>query len=276
MTEAGDMDNRDMERKERRILRLLSRTSARIEPTSAPDAVLLDGGEQGVVFAPRAVVEGLAQRGIIVVGNGVASTAGMQGRPARSPGSAACGGREIELAELTGPDGAIVVPMNIAESPLAMLARRRGRNGKPFLDPAEWRAGERFRADYTRGQIMPRLGANWVAAVSSGRRGTAGGAAELTEAALAARFRVEKALAAVGPELSGVLVDVCCFLKGLELVETERGWPARSAKVVLKTALAVLARHYDPGSGRAAGRPAHVLHWGAEGYRPTIGAANSE
>lgn len=116
---------------------------------------------------------------------------------------------------------------------------------------------------------MPRLGANWEASVASGRRsGSGGGIADLTDAALAARQRVENAVADVGPELSGVLIDVCCFLKGLEQVETERRWPVRSAKVVLKTALGALARHYAPPA--PSGRRKPVLHWGAEDYRPTI------
>ncbi len=114
---------------------------------------------------------------------------------------------------------------------------------------------------------MPRLGANWVASVSSGRRD--GGIADLTDAALAARIRVEKAIGAVGPELSGVLIDVCCFLKGMETVEIERGWPVRSAKIVLKTALGVLSRHYNPEAGRER-RPRQMLHWGAADYRPSI------
>ena len=114
---------------------------------------------------------------------------------------------------------------------------------------------------------MPRMGANWQATVSSGRR--ANGIADLTDSALAARQRVDRAIRAVGPELAGVLIDVCCFLKGLEQVETERGWPVRSAKIVLKTALGALARHYAPPRSACHGRP--LLHWGAEDYRPTIG-----
>jgi hypothetical protein len=173
--------------------------------------------------------------------------------------------RDIATVTVDMGNGPRTAVVNWSESPLGQLMRRRGRAGEPFLSSAEFQAGERLRADYTRGQIMPRLGANWVASVSSGRRD--GGIADLTDAALAARMRVDKAVRAVGPELAGVLVDVCCFLKGMEAVEMERGWPARSAKIVLKTALGVLARHYNPEAG---GRQRHTLHWGAADYRPSI------
>lgn len=162
------------------------------------------------------------------------------------------------------------VTVNASESPLSGLRRLKGKDGRPFLDTALFEAGERLRADFTRGQLQPRISANWEASVAGGGRG-ANGIADLSDSALAARMRVEKALAAVGPELSGILVDVCCFLKGFEAVERERQWPVRSAKLMLKTALSVLDRHYRP--ERDAVRQAHIRRnhrWGADGYKPVL------
>ena len=112
---------------------------------------------------------------------------------------------------------------------------------------------------------MPRTTSNWSSPISSGRR-SAGGerAASFTETMVAARQRVHQALDAVGPELAGLLLDVCCFLKRLEDVERERAWPARSAKVVLQLGLDRLARHYGY-AGEAHGRGhASIRTWLAE------------
>ena len=93
----------------------------------------------------------------------------------------------------------------------------------------------------------------------------------MAENLVAARQRVDRALAAAGPDLAGILVDVCGFLKGLELIEQERGWPRRSAKVALNFALAAIARHYGLSvSARGPARSAGLRHWGSEDYRPQI------
>jgi len=155
---------------------------------------------------------------------------------------------------------------NISESPLAPLVRLKDRGGEPFLSVAAFDAGERLAADFTRGQMQPRITASWEPRleVSGGRRGAGG--AEISDGAMAARDRFARAVEAMGPELSGVAVDVCCFAKGLEVVERERLWPARSAKLMLRTALLALARHYAPPV--TGGRRKH--HWGDGDFRPRM------
>jgi len=164
---------------------------------------------------------------------------------------------ELGRRQILGPSGVTGVTVDEAESPLAWLARRRGRDGRALIEPMQLQAGERLRADFTRAQLMPRITSNWSASVADGRRGAS--PVTFTETAIGARQRVRHALDAVGPEFSGLLVDVCCFLKGLADVERDRNWPQRSAKVVLQLGLDRLARHYGLsalayGRGKAAVR----------------------
>lgn len=164
------------------------------------------------------------------------------------------------------------VLVNVDESPIAALARRPGKNGAPWLSADLATAAERLRRDFEIGRLQPRVTANWSASVASGRRsGDSSGLTDLTDMALAARLRVDRALRDIGPDLSGVLIDVCCFLKGLETVERERQWPARSAKLVLRIALQSLARHYGltPTATGKAGS-GKLQHWGADDFRPAI------
>jgi hypothetical protein len=172
------------------------------------------------------------------------------------------------LAEKTNGGTRVVVDLD--ESPIATLARRVGKGGEPWLKPHAVEAAERLRRDFEIGRLQPRVTANWSASVSNGRR-AGDGLADLTDMALAARLRFDRAMRAVGPELSGALADVCCFLKGLETLERERLWPARSAKLVLRIALEALARHYGL-TATATGRPGSgkLRHWGADDYRPEI------
>jgi hypothetical protein len=77
---------------------------------------------------------------------------------------------------------------------------------------------------------------------------------------------------AVGPELSSILMHVCCMAAGLEQAERVLDLPQRSGKAVLGLALTALARHYGllEGQGRDLNRG--VSQWGLEGYRPAVPA----
>lgn len=141
--------------------------------------------------------------------------------------------------------------VNLDESPLAWLARRADKTGRPMISAVQLLAGERLRVDFTRAGLTPRVTTDWSSLGSAG----GGGPGTFSDAVLSAKLRLNAALSAVGPELSGVLLDVCCFLKGLEAVEGERRWPARTAKVVLGLGLDSLARHYGL-AGETRGRSA--------------------
>jgi Domain of unknown function (DUF6456) len=171
----------------------------------------------------------------------------------------------------TADDACAAAPGNTPEPPLAWLARRKGKDGKSLLSDAEVAAGEKLHADFWFAQMTPHTTANWsmLLSESDGRCGSPDHGAEISDHVVAAQQRVRLALRAAGPELSGLLIDVCCHLKGLEGVEKSLRWPQRSARIVLTIALRHLARHYgfigDPDNTRAPGR---VTHWGADGYKP--------
>lgn len=148
---------------------------------------------------------------------------------------------DLATRDLMTEAGLTKVVVNDSESPLAWLARRKGRDGRAMIGPDQFIAGERLRADFTRGHMTPRITSSWS---GIGRTRGSGGGGEMTDLIVASRQRVRLALDACGPEFSGLLLDVCCFLRGLEDIERERGWPSRSAKVVLQLALDRLARHY--------------------------------
>lgn len=140
-------------------------------------------------------------------------------------------------------DGAIgPIRVNLCESPIAWLARRRGPDGEAFLAPEEVEAGERLREDWEAAQMGPRVAQDWRAFLVPRDgpprfRGSADGPS-------AARDRVGRAMAELGPGLADVALRTCCFVEGLETTERRMGWSARSGKVVLKIALQRLAAHY--------------------------------
>ena len=143
--------------------------------------------------------------------------------------------------------------VNLGESPLGVLARRRDKDGAPFLSAELVAAGEQLREDFELAQMGPRVAQNWERFLTGGGgRGQyrpdltqGGGGSER------ARERVALALRDLGPGLGDMALRCCCFLEGLEAAEKRLGWSARSGKIVLRIALQRLKRHYDETYGGA-------------------------
>lgn len=136
------------------------------------------------------------------------------------------------------------VRYNLGESPLVALARRRDKDGSPFLEDSLVRAGERLREDFELAQMGTRVTQDWERFLTGGVQGSpspSGGSAGSD----AAKARVMGALKDLGPGLGDVALRCCCYLEGLEAAEKRMGWSARSGKIVLRIALQRLKRHYD-------------------------------
>lgn len=158
--------------------------------------------------------------------------------------------REMEEREDRAEDGsARRLRYNAAESPVSVLARKRDKDGKYYLETELVRAAEQLRVDFEMAQMGPRIAQNWDRFLTGGDRGIFRADAGMAEGPRAARERVMAAMKDLGPGLGDIVLRCCCFLEGLETAERRMGWAARSAKIVLRIALQRLKRHYDEAYG---------------------------
>jgi hypothetical protein len=131
--------------------------------------------------------------------------------------------------------------LNLAESPLARLALATA-EAEAFLRPHQVEAGERLRRLVERAQLQPRLTMTYSAAHPASKG--AGHAGEIGDMAADARRALQELHRQLPRDCAEVVLDVCGFGKGLQQIETERGWPRRSAKLVLRIGLDRLAEVY--------------------------------
>jgi hypothetical protein len=129
---------------------------------------------------------------------------------------------------------------------MARLARLRDAAGAAFFSPAEIAAGAQLSADWSEGQLGLLRGTDWAAPPRGSAPRGAGAEPGLVRA-IEARRRVERAFATLAPLTARLVRAACLDETGLEAIEREAHWPARSAKVALKLGLAQLAQHYRRG-----------------------------
>ncbi|RRH76456.1 helix-turn-helix domain-containing protein [Falsigemmobacter faecalis] len=158
--------------------------------------------------------------------------------------------REWGERVIPGEVGPRRLRVSLSESPVALLGRRRDKDGQPFLSHEQVAAAERLREDFELAQMGPRVAQNWDRFLTGGVRGGIQGAAGSDlPGSQSARERVAAALRELGPGLGDMVLRCCCYLEGVETAEKRLGWAARSGKVVLRIALDRLRRHYELVSG---------------------------
>lgn len=266
------MDQKQSKRADRLLAQMVGRTCT-TAPSCSPSAVLLEIAGLRTVKCELKTIQQWFADGVVEShsGNIIVTQAG-QARLSRRAAQQHSFRAQHDAVTRTAGTQANAAPDSwmTDESPLARLAKLKGVAGGAYLADLELQAGEQLRRDFERGMMQPRVTASLDPSfVASGKTKSRNHGADLNDNALAARDRVSTALNKLEPDLAGVAIDVCCFLKGLETVEAERGWPRRAAKLMLKTALGGLARHYFP-VARAQAVGSTGLHWATPDYRPSI------
>lgn len=185
----------------------------------------------------RAAAVALAGAGVLMLSAAVC-VAGPRARDWLASNAADKGATASEVL----PEVTPTVLYSLDESPLARLAV--ARDSEPaFLLAHQVAAGERVRKLVERARLGPRMTMSYDANRIAGGGGPAA-ANDLSDSAVDARRKLDTVAALLPADCRGVVFDVCGLLKGLQTVETERGWPRRSAKMVLRIGLEQLAVHW--------------------------------
>jgi hypothetical protein len=139
-----------------------------------------------------------------------------------------------------------------------------GKSGA-FLEPHQLDAGKRIERLFEQAQMQPRLTARYDPTRTA--RETGRGGSDMSDFAADSRAKLSRVIGALPPDCAGVVLDVCGFNKGLQTIEIERGWPRRSAKLVLRIGLEQAARQFGLAPMASGPREGRVSAWvGPGGY----------
>jgi Domain of unknown function (DUF6456) len=124
-----------------------------------------------------------------------------------------------------------IVSVNTNENALTWLYAR------GLISHRQLAAGERLRADFARGGLMPQVTMRWDASPpSTGRRGALSGDGG-TAAMIDAKRRFLGCMDAIGAGLADIAWRVVCHGEAMTAAERALAWPGRSGRVVLALAL---------------------------------------
>lgn len=231
-----------------RARRALAGEDARIEPSAGQGGGYLlrvgpDRRRRPLLRLTNGAFERLAEQGVLSPdGDGwrLARTAAAIS-VAAPPAAGRPGVIEGERLAETPGEGVRPRRVNLGESPIVWLARRKGPDGRPLLSPQQAAAAERLRSDHALAGQLGRLTMDW----SAMPRG-AGGFPSLdpAERRVRAKAAVRRALEAVGPIYAPVLEAVLLRDSALEAAEKSLRLPRRAAGKRFREGLRLLAEHY--------------------------------
>jgi hypothetical protein len=150
----------------------------------------------------------------------------------------------------------------MSEHPLHRLGGK-SPAGATFFEPHHLVAAQRVEMLMRRAQLSPRLTMSYEGRLTGKGDGRVG-ASDMSDTAADARHRLNALATTIPADCWGVVLDVCCFGKGVQDIEAERGWPRRSAKLVLRIGLDHLATQFGLAPHRAGGSFGKVSGWLSE------------
>ncbi|MBL1431308.1 MAG: hypothetical protein COA60_007375 [Robiginitomaculum sp.] len=243
---------------EKRLFRILSKLAKHPQALTKDNTGGYNGNGAGgfVIKIPAAIVKYAIARGLLVISENRLEVTDVAGQWLRRNSSVkddntdngesfAAQHWQLEEREVFSDDGGFTaVRVNVEASPLLKMYRQRDKFGKRFLSDREFAAGEKLRNDYACSNMGRMSGSNWTGVARDKSVALSVTFADGNINAIDAKRRVMEALAWSGPMLDRVLFSVLLREQGLNSLEMDRHWPSRSAKIVLKIALARLALHY--------------------------------
>jgi len=131
--------------------------------------------------------------------------------------------------------------LNMLEGPVLALSKAK-KGQSSFLAHHHILAATKVQALVLRSQMMPRTTMSYDPTRVGGKNCGSAIVSDLSVSAIDARKALSDMLGFLPKDCAGVVMDVCGFQKGLQLIETERRWPRRSAKLILRIGLEQLSK----------------------------------